>query len=99
MIYCATSLKRDVAAFKENSKVLEEVKYEMQHTKETVTATVTAIIHETAEITRDGYVEKITETVTKDGYVEKITQTVTQTVDNYLPTGDSWVTKIGDARR
>ncbi|CAD0099815.1 unnamed protein product [Aureobasidium mustum] len=86
MIYCATSLKRDVAAFKENSKVLEEVKHEMQHMKETVTATVTAIIHET-------------ERISKRGHVDKITETVTQTVDGHVPTGSAWVTKIGNARR
>ncbi|KAK6008218.1 hypothetical protein QM012_000121 [Aureobasidium pullulans] len=83
-IYCAVFLKRDTVAFNENSKAFEELKYEMQHSKETVTQTLTAVIHETAE-------------VTKEGYIERITETVTQTVDNHLPT-DAWVTKIGNAR-
>ncbi|KAG9944135.1 hypothetical protein KCU85_g8159, partial [Aureobasidium melanogenum] len=61
MIYSASSLKRDSDAFKENSRVLEELRYEMSQTKKTVTATLTAVIRESkATVT-----EKVTETITQ----------------------------------
>lgn len=84
-IYIAVFLTHDSEAFDKNSKTLEEVKYEMQHSKETVTQIVTAVIHETAE-------------VTKEGHIEKVTETVAQTVNGYLPTGDAWMTRIRNDR-
>ncbi|KAG9754019.1 hypothetical protein KCU73_g5751, partial [Aureobasidium melanogenum] len=85
MVYSAVFLRRDSAAFNENSRALKELKYEMSHTKETVTATLTAVIRESKA------------TVTK-GITEKVTETVTQTVNGLLSARDVWVTSYGNAR-
>ncbi|KAH0027272.1 hypothetical protein KCU78_g4022, partial [Aureobasidium melanogenum] len=85
MVYSALFLRRDSAAFNENSRALKNLKYEMSHTKKTVTQTLTAVIRESAV------------TVTK-GITEKVTETVTQTVNGGPSARDVWMTSIGNAR-
>ncbi|KAG9520714.1 hypothetical protein KCV07_g4071, partial [Aureobasidium melanogenum] len=63
MVYCAVFLRRDAAAFNENSRALKELKYEMSHTKETVTQTLTAVIRESAVTVTEAVTKTVTQTV------------------------------------
>ncbi|KAG9700246.1 hypothetical protein KCU95_g802, partial [Aureobasidium melanogenum] len=63
MIYSASFLKRDSDAFKENSRVYEELRHEMSQTQKTVTATLTAVIRESKATVTEMVTETITQTV------------------------------------